>query len=126
MTDAHLHRSHNNLKAYRSAFTLHTDVFWISRGFPIRLDISLTRPMRSTAQRVVDEVLTAWRARHDGPTFEVHLRRAAEECDMLELYLLRAREEDVLSTGDFLAFTSRLSTVKSHIKRLPGFVSVSV
>jgi hypothetical protein len=125
MTDSHLHRSHHNLKAYRSAFTLHTDVFWISRGFPVRLDFSLTRPMRNASEHIVEEILQAWRSRHDETRFAAHLGRALEEVNVLDLYLLRAREEDVLPTSDYIAFTSRLSVVSSHIKRLPRQISIS-
>lgn len=124
MTDSHLHRSHFNLKAYRTAFTLHTDVFWISRGFPTRLQTSLTRPMRQTSQTAVDEILKAWRNRDDAEVFASHLDRALEQVAFLGQYFLRAREEEVISSNDYVAFTARLGTIDGHIRRLPHFARV--
>jgi hypothetical protein len=125
MTDTHLHRSHLNLKAFRSAFTIHNDLYWVSRSFPVRLDFSLTRPMRTTSMHIVEEVEHAWRARHDLPRFQVHIARAQEEAAMLDQYLLRAREEDVLSVTDYLAFTARIETLQIYIRRLPRQVAIA-
>lgn len=125
MTDSLHHRSYHNLKAFRSAFTLHTDLFWLSRGFPVSLDFSLTRPMRAASEHVIDEVLAAWRSRSDTVLFDVHLHRALDQVRILEQYLVRARAEEVVGASDFLAFSSRIENLSSLIKRLPRHVSVA-
>jgi hypothetical protein len=125
MTDTHLHRSHHNLKAFRSAFAIHNDLYWVSRSFPVRLDFSLTRPMRTTSMHIAEEIEAAWRSRHDLPRFDVHIARAQEEAALLDQYLLRAREEDVLSMPDYLAFTTRIESLQLYIRRLPRQVSIA-
>jgi hypothetical protein len=82
--------------------------------------------MRLTSQNVVDEILRAWRSRHDGEAFEKHLTHALDDVAFLGQYFLRAREEDVISSSDYVAFTSRLGMIDGHVRRLPHYASVSL
>lgn len=118
----HSHRSYHNLKAFQAASDLCADLFWQSRSFPSSLHRSLTAPLRDRAFRVYQAVLRVWRHRHDVHRAEMYVELALDEIWMLQQYVLRAREEEVLRTGEFDRLSVRLQALQVQVRRLPtGF-----
>lgn len=114
----HAHRSYHNLKAYRSASDLCSVLFWQSRTFPSSLYNSLTRPLRERSFRVFQAVLRIWKNRHNGSRTEFRVERALDEIWMLRQYVIRAREEEVLTIARFDEINSRLDDLTALVQRL--------
>lgn len=116
----HSHRSYHNLKAFQAASDLCADLFWQSRTFPSSLQRSLTAPLRDRAFRVYQSVLRVWRHRHDVRRAESYVDLALDEIWMLQQYVLRAREEEVLREGEFERTSERIRALQVQVRRLPN------
>src|SRR5690625_7504490 len=89
-------RSYHNLRAFRRATELQSNLFWLSRSFPSNLDASLIRPLRRHAYRLTRAVWYVWRNRTNDVATEHATADARSEVEMLQYYLLRAEGGGVL------------------------------
>lgn len=117
---AHPHRSYHNLKAYQTASDLCADLFWRSRSFPARLQNSLTVPLRDQAFRVYKSVLRSWKYRNEEQHIGTCIDRALDDIWVLEQYVLRAREEEVVRDEEFRMLIERVAHLKDLVSRLPA------
>lgn len=111
-------RSYHNLRAFRRATELQSDLFWLSRSFPSNLHASLTRPVRRHAYRLTRAVWYLWRNRKNGGATEAATIDARSEIEMLNYYLLRAETEGALRPGARGDFEARFAELTVQIKRL--------
>ena len=74
-----LFRSHADLPVYREAFRAATELFEISRGFPVEERYSLTDQMRRSSRSVCANTAEAWRKRRYEAAFRGKLSDAEAE-----------------------------------------------
>ena len=119
-------RSYHNLRAFRRATELQSNLFWLSRSFPSNLDASLIRPLRRHAYRLTRAVWYVWRNRTNDVATEHATADARSEVEMLQYYLLRAESEGVLRSDTRDDIESRLGDLSVEINRLRRSLATAV
>lgn len=114
-----------NLKAYRAASLLQTELFWLSRAFPSSLARSLTQPLRKHAHGVTQEVSRTWRNRRNSRHANIYIERTLDELWMLTQYVLRAYEEEVITADQYALLTGRLEDLSLEVRRLRSNLTIA-
>src|SRR5690625_3117881 len=119
-------RSYHNLRAFRRATELQSNLFWLSRSFPSNLDASLIRPLRRHAYRLTRALWYVWRNRSNDVASEHATADARSEVEMLQYYLLRAGSEGVLRSDTRDDLESRRCDLSVEITRLRRSLATAV
>src|SRR5690625_5827425 len=119
-------RSYHNLRAFRRATELQSNLVRLSRSFPSKLDASLIRPLRRHAYCRTRAVWYVWRNRTHDVATEHATADARSEVEMLQYYLLRAESEGVLRSDTRDDLESRLGDLSVEINRLRRSLATAV
>ena len=84
--DALPYRPYQNLRVYQYANTLASDLFWITRRFPMQEQFGLTDQLRRTARTISLNVVQGWNKRYNGLAFRTHLDEAQSACARLGFF----------------------------------------
>ncbi|QXD14472.1 four helix bundle protein [Rhodocaloribacter litoris] len=110
--------SHRNLRAYRRAWDLASDLFWLTRRFPGGGRNMIADQLRRHAEAIPEAIGDAWTHRHDATLFHMHLNEALEACRRLALWLEVARACENLSPDEHRILTTRRDRVERLITLL--------
>lgn len=113
-----IQRSHHNLRAYRRACALSSDLFWLTRRFPRAGQHTLSDQLRRIAEAIPDRVARAWASRPDPCAFVEHLKTARQACAQLDHWLNVARACQCLTPDEYEVLHARTGEVDRTILRL--------
>lgn len=107
-----------NLRAFRRAEGLSTELFWITRRFPQEEQFALTDQLRRTARTIQTSVAKGWNRRYSPCDFRDHIAEAQSACARLGLWLYRAYACDYLTAGEYRALLAQKSALQQMLLRL--------
>ncbi len=113
-----IQRSYRNLRAYRRACALASDLFWITRRFPRAGQHTLTDQLRRMAEAVPEHIVRGWSSRHDACAFMEHLNAARQASDQLSHWLNVAKACQYLTPDEHEVLLARKAEVEQTILRL--------
>lgn len=111
-------RSYENLRVFRFARALATDLFWLTRHFPDQEKYALTDQLRRTARSIADSVRMCWSRRYSAREFRHHLDDAQALCANLGLWLDFAYDNRYVSREKYEEMHTRVRTLQRMLARL--------
>lgn len=111
-------RSYRNLRAYRRASALASDIFWITRRFPRDGQNTLSDQMRRHAHAIPEAIARGWHQRHDPCAFTRELDVALNACHQLSHWLNVAKACQCLTMDEHHALMARKKELHSTIAQL--------
>ncbi len=111
-------RSYRNLRAYRRASALASDVFWITRRFPRNGQNTLSDQLRRHAHAIPDAIARGWHERHDPCAFAQALDAALNACLQLSHWLNVAKACQCLTADEHHALMARKKEVRLTLTQL--------
>jgi four helix bundle protein len=109
-------RSYQNLRAYRRAEAIASDLFWLTRRFPNEERHALSVQLRQLARTIPQHIAQGWARRHEEVTLGEHLRLATDACQQLAHWLNVAHACRCLTATEH----SRLMQQQGEVARLLG------
>lgn len=110
--------AYRNLRAYRHANALASDVFWITRRFPARERHAQTDQLRRTSRALTEHIVDAWANRYAPRAFRYHLDTAHLMGTHLRHGIDRAYDSTYLSGADHTDLLLRTRQVQQLLRRL--------
>lgn len=113
-----LHRTHHNLKAFRRASALASDVCWITRHLPSFAPPTLGEDLRRAARAIPAAIARGWGSRHDAAVFIRQRDRAWQACVRLRFWLSAAFEHGCLTEEQYQVLERRTEEISRLLRRL--------
>lgn len=107
-----------NLRAYRHAGALASELFWITRGFPTAEKDALTHQLRQTTRAVTSGIATSWKVRYSAAEFRARLSEAQCACSRLHYWIERAHAAGYLHEAEYRSLLDQRTTLDLLLARL--------
>jgi hypothetical protein len=109
-------RSYYDLRAYRCAKRLASDVFWLTRQRTLHR--SLAEQLRQTTLRIPEIVIRAWSVRHEVGEFDARLSEGIDACVQLRLIVEIAGLSGGLAEGEGEFVEGQAAELRRFMERM--------
>ncbi len=107
-----------NLRAYRQAHALASDVFWLTRRFPAQERYEQTHQLRQTSLALRTHIVKAWTLRYSAPVYHFHLHAVLRMGTVLLNEIDTAHACAYLTGTEYLSLCTRVQSLKRQVRQL--------